>query len=112
MGIRDRPISPRPAPEDCGGIPSFYASLEAVADPTHEGHAEAKEWADEYDPNAVDELMLQYPHRFLRWVLRVFQPLPPHADGRFDKVVLPPSCSIIQERVRAGLCGLWGILKL
>jgi hypothetical protein len=34
-------------PEDCGGIPGFYEWLEAIADPTHEGHAEAKEWADE-----------------------------------------------------------------
>ena len=26
-------------PEDCGGIPGFYEWLEAIADPTHEGHA-------------------------------------------------------------------------
>jgi hypothetical protein len=37
-------------PEDCGGIPGFYAMLEAVADPNHPNHAEAKEWLDEYDP--------------------------------------------------------------
>jgi len=47
-------------PEDCGGIPGFYEWLEAIADPTHEGHAEAKEWADEYDPNTVDELPIKY----------------------------------------------------
>jgi hypothetical protein len=47
-------------PEDCGGIPGFYELLEAISDPTHEGHAEAKEWADEYDPNAVDELPIKH----------------------------------------------------
>jgi hypothetical protein len=26
-------------PEDCGGIPGFYEWLEAIADPTREGHA-------------------------------------------------------------------------
>jgi Plasmid pRiA4b ORF-3-like protein len=29
-------------PEDCGGIPGFYALLEAVADPNHPNHAEAE----------------------------------------------------------------------
>ena len=29
-------------------------------DPQHEGHTEAKEWADEYDPDAVDELPIKY----------------------------------------------------
>jgi hypothetical protein len=47
-------------PEDCGGIPGFYELLEAISDATHEGHAEAKEWADEYDPNAVDELPIKH----------------------------------------------------
>ena len=47
-------------PEDCGGISGFYEWLEAIADPTHGGHAEAKEWADEYDPNTVDELPIKY----------------------------------------------------
>jgi Plasmid pRiA4b ORF-3-like protein len=47
-------------PEDCGGISGFYEWLEAIADPTHGGHAEAKEWADEYDPNTVDELPSKY----------------------------------------------------
>jgi hypothetical protein len=47
-------------PEDCGGIPGFYEWLEAFSDPTHEGHAEAKEWADDYDPNKVDELPVKY----------------------------------------------------
>ena len=47
-------------PEDCGGIPGFYEWLEAISDPTHEGHAEAKEWADDYDPDTLDELPIKY----------------------------------------------------
>jgi len=47
-------------PEDCGGIPGFYEWLEAFSDPNHEGHAEAKEWADDYDPNTIDELPIKY----------------------------------------------------
>ena len=47
-------------PEDCGGIPGFYEWLAAISDPTHEGHAEAKEWADEYDPSIFDELLIKY----------------------------------------------------
>ena len=29
-------------PEDCGGIPGFYEWLEAISDPTHEGHVKLK----------------------------------------------------------------------
>jgi hypothetical protein len=47
-------------PEDCGGIPGFYELLEAIADPDHPDHAEAKGWADEYDPNEIDELAIRY----------------------------------------------------
>lgn len=47
-------------PEDCGGIPGFYALLEAVVDPNHPNHAEAKEWLDEYDPKVIDELSIKY----------------------------------------------------
>jgi Plasmid pRiA4b ORF-3-like protein len=47
-------------PEDCGGILGFYEWLKAFSDPTHEGHAGAKEWADDYDPNTIDELPIKY----------------------------------------------------
>jgi hypothetical protein len=47
-------------PEDCGGVPGFNAMLEAVADPNHPNHVEAKEWLDEYDPKVIDELLIKY----------------------------------------------------
>jgi Plasmid pRiA4b ORF-3-like protein len=47
-------------PEDCGGIPGFYELLEAIADPNHPSHAHLKEWADDYDPDAFDELPIKY----------------------------------------------------
>jgi hypothetical protein len=47
-------------PEDCGGIPGFYETLEAIADPEHPSHAEAAEWLDEYDPKVIDELAIKY----------------------------------------------------
>jgi hypothetical protein len=42
-------------PEDVGG-PSGYAEiLEAIDDPTHDRHAEVKEWIeDDFDPKSVD----------------------------------------------------------
>jgi len=47
-------------PEDCGGIPGFYELLDAIADPGHPRHAEAKEWLDDYDPNVIDTLPIGY----------------------------------------------------
>jgi Plasmid pRiA4b ORF-3-like protein len=47
-------------PEDCGGIPGFYELLEALPDPAHPGHADLKEWADEYDPATFDTLPIKY----------------------------------------------------
>jgi len=47
-------------PEDCGGIPGFCELLEALADPNHPNHADAKEWSDDYDPNTFDELPIKY----------------------------------------------------
>jgi len=42
-------------PEDCGGIPGFYAQLEALADPNHPDHDDAKESFDDFDPNRFDD---------------------------------------------------------
>ena len=42
-------------PEDCGGIPGFYAQLEALADPNHLDHDDAKEWFGDFDPNCFDD---------------------------------------------------------
>jgi hypothetical protein len=47
-------------PEDCGGIPGFYETLDAISEPYHPNHAEAKEWFDEYDPKIIDELPIKY----------------------------------------------------
>lgn len=46
-------------PEDCGGIPGFYAALEALADPSHPEHADIVDWLDGYDPDTFDELPLK-----------------------------------------------------
>lgn len=47
-------------PEDCGGVPGFYALLDILADPGHPDHAEAKDWAGDYDPDLIDELPIGY----------------------------------------------------
>jgi hypothetical protein len=47
-------------PEDCGGIPGFYETLDAIADPGHPNHDDAVEWFDEYDPKFIDELPIKY----------------------------------------------------
>jgi len=47
-------------PEDCGGIPGFYDMLEALTDSDHPNHADASEWADDYDPGVIDELQIKY----------------------------------------------------
>ena len=64
-------------PEDCGGIPGFYALLEAVADPAHESHAEAKEWLDDYDPKSIDELPIRYASAELRTGVMLPRPASP-----------------------------------
>jgi hypothetical protein len=47
-------------PEDCGGIPGFYETLEAIDDPRHPNHDDAVAWFDEYDPKTIDELPIKY----------------------------------------------------
>ena len=50
----------RPAPpEDCGGVPGFYAALEARDDPNHPEHQDIVDWLDGYDPEHFDELALK-----------------------------------------------------
>jgi hypothetical protein len=44
-----------PPPEDCGGIPGFYAQLEVLADPNHPDHDDAKEWFGDFDPIRFDD---------------------------------------------------------
>jgi hypothetical protein len=46
-------------PEDCGGVPGFYAALEALADPSHPEHADVSDWLDGYDPNKLNGLALK-----------------------------------------------------
>jgi hypothetical protein len=41
-------------PEDCGGIPGFYAQLDILADPDHPDHDDIKEWLGDYDPAVFD----------------------------------------------------------
>ena len=42
-------------PEDSGGPPGYCDLLDALDDPNHEGHADAKDWLGEgYDPNFFD----------------------------------------------------------
>jgi hypothetical protein len=47
-------------PEDCGGRAGFSDMLDALADPDHPNHADATEWADDYDPYTIDELVIKY----------------------------------------------------
>ena len=47
-------------PDDCGGIPGFHHALDVLADPSHEEHADIKEWFGDYDPYALDELPIKY----------------------------------------------------
>jgi hypothetical protein len=42
-------------PEDCGGIPGFYAQLEILGEPKHPDHEDVTDWFAGYDPNSLDE---------------------------------------------------------
>ncbi len=53
-------------PEDCGGIVSFYASLEILNNPNHPAHADLLEWyGEEYNYEAFD---LEETNKRLRMV--------------------------------------------
>lgn len=43
-------------PEDCGGAPGYEEFIAAMADPTHEEHADMAKWIgrDSWDPNAFN----------------------------------------------------------
>ena len=42
-------------PEDCGGIPGFYAFLDAINDPKHPDHADRIDWyGGRFDPSSLD----------------------------------------------------------
>ena len=45
-------------PEDCGGIPGFYETLNAIADPDDPDHRDAAEWFDDY-PSAQPVMLGQ-----------------------------------------------------
>lgn len=47
-------------PEDCGGIPGFYALLKARNDPNDPDHAEATEYLGDYDPDLIDAESIKY----------------------------------------------------
>jgi Plasmid pRiA4b ORF-3-like protein len=46
-------------PEDCGGLPGFYAKLDAVADPADPDHDEIKEWIGDYNEETIDEARIE-----------------------------------------------------
>jgi hypothetical protein len=55
-------------PEDCGGIPGFYAQLDVIADPSHPDHDQVKNWLGDFDPNIFDDIPIK--QRFARIAIR------------------------------------------
>lgn len=51
----------RTPPEDVGGPPGYEHFLEAINDPSHDGHDEMREWylGEGFDPRQVDEEAIQ-----------------------------------------------------
>jgi hypothetical protein len=45
-------------PEDCGGIPGLYETLDALANPDHPEHAEVAEHFEGYDPKLIDTMLV------------------------------------------------------
>jgi hypothetical protein len=46
-------------PDDCGEIPGFYQTLDAIANPKHPDHKDTKAWFGKYDPVLVDENQIE-----------------------------------------------------
>lgn len=64
-------------PEDVGGPPGYAHFLEAIADPSHEAHAEVTEWRgetfDRDDPN-IDGILDRFERLARRWAPRARKP--------------------------------------
>jgi len=67
-------------PEDVGGPPGYAHFLEAIADPSHEAHAEVMEWRgetfDRDDPN-IDRILDSFERLARKWAPRARKPKSP-----------------------------------
>ncbi len=55
-------------PEDCGGPFGYGEFLEAIADPTHDRHADLLEWiGGSFDPEAFDPAAVEFDDPKERW---------------------------------------------
>ena len=56
-------------PEDCGGVPGFYAMLEALSDPRHPDHDDRMDWngggfdADDMDTKQINKRLAEIAAR-------------------------------------------------
>lgn len=58
-------------PEDCGGIPGYYAMLEAVQNKKHPDHESLKEWlGEDFDPARFDMAALNAGLKKIKGKLR------------------------------------------
>ena len=64
-------------PEDCGGIPGFYAQLEILEDPDHPDHDDVQEWFGDYDPTVFDPELVRA--QLAQIAARRATPKPPRA---------------------------------
>jgi len=70
-------------PEDCGGVPGYQQLLAVLGDPGHPEHAEARAWADDFEPEAF---ALPKAGRDLRRDLDQLRALANGADDAPDSV--------------------------
>lgn len=47
-------------PEDCGGLPGYYALLEARDDPDHPDHEDAAQFLADYDPTEPGDMVIAF----------------------------------------------------